>query len=184
MNFDFNGYELKFIQKDVINDGTAHQFTYVFKFYSPVTRYFYIVRAEYHSEDVFAVKFYCKKDSKSEYKYSKLTNKGDVGNILITCAQVIPLILKEHPTSSFGFVGARTLDIASGKVENYNNNQRFRVYREIVAHKFGTATCKHIEYPEISGYLLININSRTDAATKELAIKRMFTRTYNSLPDL
>lgn len=144
MTFDFPGYELKFIQKDVCRDETAHQFTYVYKFYSPLTGYHYIVRAEYHTEDVFGVKFYCKKDRHSEYKYSKLINKGDVGNILITCAKAIPMILQEHPTSSFGFIGSRTLDRLSGKVESYYNNQRFRVDREVVAYKFGIVTFEHI----------------------------------------
>lgn len=184
MTFDFPGYELKFIQKEVCKDDTAHLCTYVYKFYSDVTRYFYIIRAEYHAEDVFAIKFYCKKDRGSEYKYSKITNKGDVGNILITCAKIIPIILQLHPTASFGFVGARTLDRLSGKVENYNNNQRFRVYSKIVARKFGTTTFEHIEYAEISGYLLVNRRTGTDVTIKESAIRRMFTKVYNCLPDL
>lgn len=184
MTFDLIGYPLKFIQKDRSKDDTAHLFTYIYKFYSPVTKYFYIVRAEYHTEDVFAVKFYCKKDRKSDYKYSKLTNKGDVGNILITCAKVIPVLLKTHPTSSYGFVGARTVDKISGKVENYYYNQRFRVYSNIVAKKFGTVTFEHIEYPEISGYLLVNRKSGSDVATTEHAIQRMFTQTYQNLPDI
>jgi len=184
VNFDFNGYNLKFIQKDHIKDGSEHQFTYIFKFYSPITGYFYIIRAEYHTEDVFAVKFYCKKDRGSEFKYSKLINKGDVGNILITCAKVIPLLLTKHSTASFGFVGARTLDKASAKVESYINNQRFRIYSRVVAGKIGTVTFEHIEYPGISGYLLVNRNSGTEVATKELAIKQMFSRNYDSLPDV
>lgn len=184
MTFDFSGYDLNFIQKDRCKDETAHQFTYVYKFYSPITRYFYILRAEYHVEDVFAVKFYCKKDRGSDYKYSKITNKGDIGNILITCAKVIQILLLTHPTSSFGFVGARTIDKLSGKVENYNNNQRFRIYRELIAKKFGTRTFEHIEYPGISGYLLVNRNSGSDVATKEFAIKRMFSQNYDSLHDV
>ena len=184
MTFDFPGYDLLFIQKDCCKDETAHLFTLVFKFYFPVTGLFYILRAEYHLEDVFSIKIYCKKDRKSKYKYSKITNKGDVGNILITCAKVIPLLLVTYPTSSFGFVGARTLDKASGKVENCVNNQRFRVYRKIIAGKFGTVTFEHIEYPEISGYLLVNRRPATDIEVKEQAIKHMFTENYDNLPDL
>src|SRR5690606_8146966 len=101
-----------------------------------------------------------------DYKYSKIINKGDVGNILITCAKAIPLILQQHPTASFGFVGARTLDKASGKVESYNNNQRFTIYSYIVAQKFGKITFEHMEYPEISGYLLINRHNGVSIATK------------------
>ncbi len=184
MIFDFPGYTLTFIQKETSKDDTAHQYTYIFKFYSPVTRYSYIVRAEYHSEDIFGVKFYCKKDRRSDYKYSKLTNRGDVGNILISCAKVVPFILDKHPTASFGFLGARTIDSASGKVEGNKNNQRFRIYKKVVGYKFGTITFEHIEYPEISGYLLINRNSGVDVVAKEIAVRRMFTETYNNLPNI
>jgi hypothetical protein len=184
VTFDFTGYDLRFIQKDRCKDGTEHLFTYVYKFYSPITGYLYILRAEYHVEDVFAIKFYCKKDRGSEFKYSKLTNKGDVGNILITCAKVIPELLAIYPTTSFGFVGARTLDRVSGKVESYNKNQRFRVYSKVVAGKIGTVTFEHIEYPLISGYLLVNRNSGTKVNEKEIAIKHMFSRNYDALPDV
>jgi len=93
-------------------------------------------------------------------------------------------LLDKHPESSFGFAGARTIDISSGKVENYYNNQRFRVYSEVIARKFGTNTFLHIQYPEISCYLLLNKKSGIDLSDKEIAIKRMFATTYNNLPDL
>jgi len=184
LTFDYPGYDLHFIQKEGCKDGTAHEFTYVYKFHSPITGYHYVLRADYHAEDVFAVKFYCKKDRHSEYKYSKIINKGDIGNILITCAEAIPLLLEKHPTASFGFVGARTIDKASGKVESYINTQRFRVYKEIIKIKFGKVTFEHYEYPEVSGYLLINRKSGNDLATKEAAIRKMFSGTYNNLPDI
>ena len=84
MTFDYPGYSLKFVQKRPCKDGTAHLFTLIYKFYSPITRYIYIFHADFHEENVFALKFYAKKDRHSDYKYSKLTNKGDVANILIT----------------------------------------------------------------------------------------------------
>ena len=83
LTFDCEGYELKFIQQDYCADGSAHLFSRIYKFYSPVTKYFYVVRAEYHEEDVFGIKFYCKKDRGDVLKYSKIVNKGDVGNILL-----------------------------------------------------------------------------------------------------
>lgn len=183
MTFDYPGYDLHFIQKEGCRDETAHLFSYVYKFHSPITGYHYILRADYHEEDVFAIKFYCKKDKRSTYKYSKIVNKGDLGNILITCAKAVPLLLQQFPTASFGFMGARTLDKASGKVESYAHTQRFRVYSNIVALKFGKVTFEHIEYPEVSGYILINRQSGNIIA-KEAAIKSMFVATYNNLPDI
>jgi hypothetical protein len=37
-----------------------------------------LIRAEYHTEHVFALKFYAQKDSKSDFKYSNIINRGDV----------------------------------------------------------------------------------------------------------
>lgn len=115
-----------FVQKRACKDSSAHLFSCIYKFYSPVTKYFYILHADYHEGDLFAVKFYCKKERHSDFKYSKIINKGDMGNILMTCIKVIPLLLNDYPEASFGFIGSRTVDETSRKVESYINNQRIR----------------------------------------------------------
>lgn len=182
MNFNYPGYNLKFIQKSNCKDKSAHLFTIVYKFFSPITTYNFIINADYHEEDVFAIKFYCTKDKRSDYKYNKIVNKGDLGNIFISCAKVVPLLLLEYPTASFGFCGARTVDFKSKKVENYINNQRFRIYKNIVSMKFGTKTFTHYEYEQISSYLLIN--NKSNVIISEKNIKKMFSSNYNNLPDL
>jgi len=183
LNFDYPGYLLKFIQKSPCRDGSAHLFTLVYKFYSPVTKYIYILNADYHEEDVFAIKFYAKKDRHSDYKYSRLTNKGDVANILISCLKVIPIILQNYPGASFGFIGARTIDKVSKRVEGFNNTQRFRVYRKIVELKIGFHTFDHYVYEAVSGYLLIN-KANVALESKEKTIIKMFADTYQNLPDI
>jgi len=137
-----------------------------------------------NEENVFALKFYAKKDRRSDYKYSKLTNKGDVGNILITCLKVIPLILMDYPNVSFGFVGSRTIDKASRTVEDFKNNQRFRVYRKIVEKKVGFHIFEHFTYEFISGYLLINKHGQQSIENRLKAIIKMFADTYQDLPGL
>ena len=183
MKFDYLGYELKFIQKQPSKDKSSHLYSLIYKFFSPISNYHYILTADYHKEDVFAIKFYCKKDRHSDYKYSKIVNKGDVGNILMTCAKAVPLIFKDYPTASFGFSGARSIDFKSLKVEDYRNNQRFRIYKKLVAIKFGTQTFTHYEYEAISAYLLVN-NKCKNIKQKERDIAHMFSATYINLPDL
>jgi hypothetical protein len=183
LTFDYPGYELRFIQRKQCKDGSAHKFTVIYKFYSPITKYWYILNADYHEEDIFAIKFYCKKDSKSEFKYSKIINRGDHGNILVTCAKVIPLLLQEYPTASFAFSASRSVDKSNKTVEPYSLNQRFKTYKYIAANKFGPATFTHFEYPIISCYLMLN-NVWPDVKIKEEAIVKMFAETYNSLPDM
>jgi hypothetical protein len=95
---------------------------------------------------VFAVKFYAQQQRKSDFKYSLITNKDDVINILVTTAKVVPELLKDFPSASFGFTGARTYDYRSNKVEDYRRNQRFRVYKSIVPKLIGSKTFTHYEY--------------------------------------
>lgn len=127
-----------------------------------------------------ALKFYCKKDKRSKYKYNKIINKGDVGNILVTCIKVIPLLLKIYPNASFGFAGARTIDFKSKKAEGHSNNQRFRTYCYVISLKIGTETFTHFEYQNISSYLLLN-NTNSNIKNREELIIKMFRSTYNEL---
>ena len=183
MKFDYSGYDLKFIQKMPCKDASAHLYTLIYKFYSPVTKYVYILNADYHLENVFAIKFYCKKDKNSDLKYSKIINKGDVGNILSTCVKVIPLLLQQYPTASFGFVGSITIDENSHKVESYKNNQRFRIYKHLMYLKFDNLIFEHFSYESASGYLLIN-KKNDNIVEKEKLITKMFVATYNNLTDI
>lgn len=183
MRFDVPGYPLKFIQKEPSRDASAHEFTYIYKFYSPLTGYNYILRADYHQEDVFAIKFYAQPHKHSDLKYSKITNKGDVPNILISCLSVVPILLANHPEASFGFIGSRTVDKASQRVEGHENTQRYRIYKELVKEKIGSLTFEHVDYQALSGYLLLN-RSAMNLKAKEAAILTMFAETYNNLLDV
>ena len=183
MTFDFPGYDLRFIQKQPCNDGSAHLFTVIYKFYSPVTKYLYVVRAEFHRGDVFAIKFYCKKDKRSDLKYSKIINRGDVGNIITTCAKAIPLLLLDYPLASFAFGAASSVDEQDESIEPYIKNQRFELYKYFASRRFGQTTFAHYEYPLISSYLLLNRKSgRIPLRERELI--KMFSETYNNISEI
>ena len=102
---------------------------------------------------------------------------------MLTAAKVIPILHSEYPTASFAFSGARSVDMHSQKVEDYQSNQRFRVYRGLITKVFGSKTFTHFQYEEISAYMLVN-NSCEDISKKEREIAKMFTETYNELPDI
>lgn len=177
MTFDYPGYPLIFIQRQRCTDETAHRATFVYKFYSPVTRYHYIVRAEHHDGDVFAIKFYCKKDRKSDFKYAKIINRGDLGNIIMTCARVIPLLLKQFPNASFAFAAARSVDFRNKLIENIECTQRYKLYAYMIPVKFGEITFQHIAFEKASCYILHNRKSILAIAE----IEEMFKATYPSL---
>lgn len=184
MDFLYRGYNIKFVQRERCKDKSAHLETYIFKFYSPMTQHHYIIRAELHEEDVFGVKFYCKKDRKSDFKYTKIVNKGDLGNIVMSCLKVIPLLLQKFPHASFGFIGARGYDPQMKVYEPIEITQRFRIWTYIVTKKIGQALFTHIQYPSISGYLLLNRTTNKPQSIKENLIKRMFVNTYSNTDDL
>lgn len=177
MTFDFKGYPLIFIQKQRCKDETAHQASFIYKFYSPITRYHYIVRAEQHDSNVFAIKFYCKKDRKSDYKYAKIINRGDLGNIIMSCARVIPLLLQKFPDASFAFAAARSVDFRNKLIESIECTQRYKLYAYMMPVKFGELTFEHIAYEKASCYILRN---RQSSVTIE-EIENIFKATYPSL---
>ena len=164
----------------------GHLYSLVYKFFSPVTKLRYILRAEYHQEDIFVVKFYVQSHHQKR-RYSTITNRGDFCNIIITCCKIVPLLLKENPNVSFGFMGGRTLDSKHGnkskRIEGFDNNQRFRIYKDIASQKFGNKTFAHIEYKIISSYLLLN-RKCLDLKQREMDIKTMFVETYSDILDI
>ena len=177
-------YPIKFIQKDICKDGSDHLFTYIYKFYSSDTKLHYIIRAEYHTEDVFAVKFYCQRDSKSDFKYNKIVNKGSAIKIIITCIQLIPELLVKHPKASFALYASRSIDFSSSSklTEGLEENQRYRIYKYFIQTRIGSKVFTQFDYPSISSYILIN-NTNENINQKESDILEMFSRTYDSLPD-
>lgn len=92
----------------------------------------------------------------------------------LTCASIIPTLLKEHPYASFAVNGAESLDLESDKIESRNKNQRFRIYRTMALNLFGRKTFEHVQYEDVSSYLLINRENCSDINEKAERIKRMF----------
>lgn len=182
MDFNYNGYELTFIQKKNIKDGSDHLFSFIYKFYSPVTKLNYVLIADCHANDFISIKFYPKCYRKSDYKYNLIVNRGDLGNIVITCIKVIPILLGMYPTASFGFAAARTLDRQSRTLEPVERTQRFKLYCYVSQKTIGNATFQHFEYPDISGYILVNRNHEKCVDELEKEIASMLRETYNDLP--
>lgn len=181
-------YQLKFIQKHNCKDGSDHLFTYIYKFFCIDSKLHYIIRAEYHNENIFAVKFYCKKDKRSNFKYNKIINKHpykSVIGIFNTCFSLIPELLTLHPGCSFAILSSRTVDLTNPNklTERMPRNQRFRVYSRFLQDRIGNKTFTHFQYEGLSSYLLVN-NDEKDIDLKESKIKEMFERTYNFIPDI
>lgn len=91
-------------------------------------------------------------------------------------------ILVEHPTTSFGFIGSRSID-KDDNVEGYRLTQRYRIYRWLVTVLLGHETFQHYEFDAISAYLLVNRRHADVDAMKERYM-RMFSETYGGVHDV
>lgn len=174
-------FDLKFVQKEKASqERDVFDYALVYRFYTDRTdryqRLKYILRVEAF-EDVFAIKFYAARDRKLDDKYNRIIKAHDYKNalrIFCTCASIVPKLLSEHPNASFAVNGAESLDLESDKMESRNKNQRFRIYRTMALNLFGRKTFEHVQYEEVSSYLLINRRNCSDINEKAEHIKQMF----------
>lgn len=150
------GYDIKFIQRVTESKNSCHPFTYIYKFQSKKTKTRYIIHAQKHRFNIFFIKFYAQKHSGLDDKFSKILNENDAVNVMITAIKIIPNILKKYPKASFGFLGSGTVDLKSNKVEDYNNNQRFRIYKHHITQLVGEKTFEHKYVPNSSCYAMYN----------------------------
>jgi hypothetical protein len=104
-----------------------------------------------------------------------IKNKGDLGNVIMTAAKVIPELLVAFPTASFAFAAARSYDPVSKTIEPMQNTQRYRIYCGMVPAKFGQQTFSHHINREISSYLLYNRQSHYSLTE----MQDMFRATYD-----
>lgn len=178
-------YVLKHIQIDRkrdISNGDP-EFTHIYSFFAESKKYKchfkYIVRAEKY-DDCFAIKYYCSRCKHSEYKYSRVLNlfsAMETKRIMETSASVIPDILKRYPNSSFAFNGSRTFD-HSDYIEEPQNTQRYRIYKELVRRLFGEEIF-YIEHNiNSSSCIFVNRKANQDVNEAQNRIFHMFSEIY------
>lgn len=177
-------YDIKFIQKASPTLRDAFNFCRVYRFYTdPIPtcqRLKYIIRAEAHDK-VFAIKFYAARDKKLDNKYNRTLGVYDYTSalrIFVTCASLIPELMKDFPEYSYIVNGARTIDI-NKKIESESETQRFRVYRALATKIIGTSLFEHYQFKEISSYLLVRKQPNIDTEEEKNKIKQMFLDRYN-----
>ena len=173
-------FDIQFIQKASPNKGDAFDFALVYKFFTDRTELYqrlkYILRVEVFG-DVYAIKFYAARDRKLDNKYNRLLKAHTYQSIIrlfYTCASLVSILYRENPSISFIINGAESHDLISGKQENMESNQRFRIYRVIALKLFGSESFSHYQCPEASSYMLINKNTNSNTDKKFENVKRMF----------
>ena len=161
-----------------------YQFAYIYKLfaYSSKLDVFlkYIIRAEAY-EECFAVKFYCSRAKHSPTPYSKVLNvfnASEVKKIIRAATEVIMLVLQIHPEASFFYSGAST-NIQGIYTEKEANNQRYRIYKELLKKYIAGGLFEIITYPGISASVFINLKSPGSVEDKERRILSYLEEAYN-----
>lgn len=146
---------------------------YQFYFKSTKSKLKYCVQAVNHSEDFFAIKFYCTSHKLSKNKYSLHTNTFEVFKIIDSCLQVIPILIAKHPGSSFVAVGSRS--IIDDIVEPTANNRRYQLYRQKLIDFFGDREdYLMIMLPDMSGLASIYVGDQTGLSLRRKQQQRKF----------
>ena len=174
---DSKPYDIQFVQRSSCQKGDDFDFVYIYKFFGH-NRLKYILRAEQFKNNVFSIKFYADKDKGRDDKYYRLTNNYNAARVIVTCASVIPLLLKDNPTASFCFNASRSRDEIEQMIEPRENNQRYRLYKYAVPVFFGNAAFEHYAFDEVSSYLLVNKNATPNPDDLKDTIKDMFLELY------
>lgn len=179
--FDSDGYQFRYVQRNPCRKEDAHVCTYVFTFYASHTGVHYVVNADEHYHNVYAVKFYAKHQRHHENRYQLLTNRGHVGRILQTLVDIVRYILQMDNRASFAMIGMRSIDAELEIIEPPQPSQRYRLYRAFIGRKFGSVLFEHFEVERVNAYALINRTAHDDVPQAAKEITRMFTATYANL---
>ena len=176
--FDSKPYDIKYVQKSSPQMSEDFLFAEIYKFFTD-KKIKYILRAEYFSEDVFAVKYYAAYQRKLSNKYNLKTNFGNAHKIILTCGSLLPQLLEKYPTASFAINGACNVDPLNNLSEKHYKNQRYRIYSFFVDLKVGRQTFQHFVFDEVSSYLLVNKSEGMGITEKKEKIKELFINLYN-----
>ena len=142
------------------------------KYLAPIHEYDY---------NVFALKFHLRQHKNHPNRYNLIVNENDFGRTLRTILDIAIDILGKQPSASFAFVGVHKI----GNVEQKDteNNQRFRVYKQITENFFGEDTFLHGYSTKTNTYLLINKKNNNPIGIYELVVQ-MFAKHFQDLGDL
>ena len=187
-------YKLRLIQtdcpsrKNIERKKSDFEKCFIYKFFTDEntkggkTRY--IARAEVYGECI-AVKFY-PQSADEDHRYSSSTNRftfKGVLQIVLSCASLIPEMVKRFPDASFVIKASESVDMQTKTEEQEYNNQRFRIYKYALSRVIGNETFEHYEYPNVSIYFLINKRGGEDLDLKRERIKQELVDRFN-LSDL
>jgi len=114
----------------------------------------YIIQVEEYIHDFFIVKFYPVRFKRHPNKFNMLSNDSVLQVVIGTTLRILLMYFQNNTKSSFGFIA--TPSIIDDFIEDKSNNQRYRIYKQIMQNFFGDETFAHFADIHTSAYLMVN----------------------------
>ena len=86
---------------------------------------------------------------------------------------------KQFPDLSFVIKGAEGFDPKTQRYEPETENQRFRIYRALLAKSFGSETFTHFQYKHSSIYFLVRNSNIETPEQKEARLFNILREKHN-----
>lgn len=134
------------------SDPSFHVKTYVYRV-STLARN-YIVHLEEYVRDTYIIKFLPARFKRYDNKFHIISNDRVMQGVLGTALQIFVNCLGNNNRASLGFVA--TASVLGQFREARENNQRFRIYKQILQNFFGIETFAHFVDISNSAYLMAN----------------------------
>lgn len=141
-------YDYKLHHRFHENDGTLIR-TDLFRFVTAYNRV-YFAEVEVYEDNLYAIKFYCRKHRHLKNRYNLMLNDHDAFNILRTILCIAKDIEEKDDFASFCFFGAPK------EGEGFCNTQRYRIYEKIAYRDFSPDKYNHVKDDSNSIFFILN----------------------------
>jgi hypothetical protein len=160
------------------SDPTFHIKTYVYRVSTPAGNY--IIHLEEYIRDTFVIKFFPARFKRYENRFHIVSNDHVMQGVLGSALQIFVYCLQKNNRASLGFVA--TASILGHFREARENNQRFRIYKQIMQNFFGLETFAHFVDISNSAYLMANKTNQLTGFVAEM--QHGFSYLYPDMFDL
>ena len=140
----------------------------------------YVIHLEQYIWDTLVIKFYPARFKRFDNRFHLISNDNVVQAVIGTALQILVRCLRDNNKASFGFVA--TNSILDQFYEARENNQRFRVYKQIMQNFFGIETFAHFADVANSAYLMVNRNNKVHEFVTSM--QQGFSELYPDMFDL
>jgi hypothetical protein len=170
-----SSFPFSFLMSKYESVPALHIKTYFFKIDTPAGKY--MVLLEEYVWDTYIIKFYPIRFKKYPNKFQLLSHDNVMQGVVSTCLQIFIQQLVRCPNASLGFIAS--VSIMGAYKEDQSNNQRFRIYKQVMENLFGSATFVHFSDVVNSAYLMVN--KANDIGEYINAMQNVFSQLY---PDM